>query len=283
MPEILATYAFDDQTMSSSNDPVWAVHRDYATLVAQVTAATGSPVGTWKVSVDGGTTYSDLVVGDAGGTVYAKGGTPTLATGDIFYIPCAGATHVKFVRSSGTSAVIRATATSQVIFGGEAGAIAAQNLIIGAGFEVSVTPTVGTAGYIPGDSIGGILTFASAGAISGRAIAVQRIDIHDLSHQSIPCKVELFGATPAGGTYTDGSPLVYAAADYGTRRGAIVIQGANWANFPTHASPTHSTVTWTGNMPLILSATSLFMLIHSDFTGSLTAGDWIVKVAGVRL
>lgn len=152
------------------------------------------------------------------------------------------------------------------------------------GFSVQLTPTVATATYIAGDVIGGILTFASVNGASGRPIKIQSIALVDKSQQSVPFTILFFKATPSGGTYTDGSPLVFGSGDYANFVGAVRFFETEWVSYP--ATPTDDFANKNDlNMIVPISATSLFALIVSDdsTTITLTNGDLIVTVSGEQL
>lgn len=149
------------------------------------------------------------------------------------------------------------------------------------GFSVSVTPTVGTAGYVAGDSIGGILSFTSASYISGRPIRIENVSIIDKSHQTLACTLQFFTSTPSGGTYTDGSALVYGSGDYAKFKGQQRILAANWLSYP--ATPSASFVEVASPRVVPIAATTLFALLIADASYSLTAGDVIITISGEQL
>lgn len=154
----------------------------------------------------------------------------------------------------------------------------------GDGWSVQVTPTVGTAAYVAGDSIGGVITFAAAGAVSGRQVIIDSILVTDASNQSIPFTIQFFSATPTGGTYTDGSALVYAAGDPALCVGQVRVLATDWINYP--ATPTDGFVSINDiGLTATLAATSLFALIIADVGASttLTAADIIIRVSGRRI
>lgn len=151
------------------------------------------------------------------------------------------------------------------------------------GFSLILTPTVGTAAYIAGDSIGGILDFGAINGLSGDSFAVDSIYISDKSKTKPAIFVEFFKVTPVSGTYTDGAALVYGSTDHASSVGLVSILAADWLDMP-RASATASRVN-VNDLNLVFSETGskLYALIHADSAFSLTALDWTITVAGRQL
>jgi len=151
------------------------------------------------------------------------------------------------------------------------------------GFSTTLTPTVGTAAYIAGDGIGGILDFGAINGLVGDSFAVDSIYISDKSKTKPAIFIEFFKATPVSGTYTDSSPLVYGSTDHANSVGLVSILSADWLDLP-RVSATASRVN-VNDLNLVFAETGakLYALIHSDSGFSLTAGDWTVTVAGRQL
>lgn len=147
------------------------------------------------------------------------------------------------------------------------------------GFSVSLTPTVGTAGYIAGDGIGGILDFGVISGLSGETFVIDAITFVDASKSHWAGFIEFFSATPSGGTYTDSSPLVYAAGDLALSQGIMAsIAAADWVDLP-RVSAVKSEITYAALQSSTFCAGShLFALLHSDSTFSLTNGNLIIKL-----
>lgn len=124
MPEVLDVNAQAAILVAAANSPkVWTLDRYYATVKVQVTAVSATPVGTFTVSYDGGTTYSDVIVfNSAGSTPYAQAASITLTSGMTLEIPTAGATHLKYTRVSGTSATMLMVGVQQSGIVGSEGA-----------------------------------------------------------------------------------------------------------------------------------------------------------------
>lgn len=204
----------------------------------------------------------------------------TIASDQTLPLPSSAATSTK--QSDGTQ-------KTQVVDGSGNVISATSNALnintasgVGEAFSISLTPTVGTAAYIAGDSIGGVLTFASASSTSGRSIVIDSIALVDKGQQSLPVTFQWFRATPTGGTYTDGSPLVYASTDYTTYAGQTRFTTADWLSYP--ATPTDAFASKNDlQTTLPITATSLFALLIADSSFSLTAGDIIITLSGRRL
>lgn len=156
-----------------------------------------------------------------------------------------------------------------------------------AGFSNTLVPTVGTAAYIPGDCLGNVatLTFPTVNFSTGRNVAIDSIFIYDKSNQSPAMTIMWFKQTPAGGTYTDGAPLVLAAADADLPNivGITKILAGDWLQVPSISS-TGAIVNFNDlNLNLPIAATSLFALIQCDSTLSLTASDIGITISGRKL
>ena len=214
-------------------------------------------------------------------------GSGTLAAQDRIIVPNNGYDQIRIITTAGT-ATVNATRN---FYGGVAYEI--QKLIDGGitatttpppGFSVQLTPTVATATYIAGDVIGGILEFTSANYASGKDIIIQSVSMVDKSQQSIPCTFLWFSATPSGGTYTDGSPLVFGSGDYAKFQGATRFLETEWATYP--ATPTDDFASKNDlNTVVALAGTSLFALCIADVleTTTLTNGDITINVNGEQL
>lgn len=153
-----------------------------------------------------------------------------------------------------------------------------------AGMAKQLTPTVGTAAYVAGDCIGGILEFTTVNSSSGRPVRIDSIAMVDKSQQSIPLTFLWFKATPSGGTYTDGSQLVFGSGDYANYVGATRFAETEWASYP--ATPTDDITSKNGlDTVLPVTGTSLFALCIADVLVSttLTNGDIIINIAGAQL
>jgi hypothetical protein len=151
------------------------------------------------------------------------------------------------------------------------------------GYNLSLTPTVGTAAYIAGDGVGGILNFGATNGLSGDFYTVDSIHITDKSKSHPALFIEFFKATPASGTYTDSSPLVYGSGDHANSIGVVSILATDWLDFP-RVSATASRVSINDlGINLTETGTNLFALIHADSSFSLTNGDLIVNVSGRQL
>lgn len=151
------------------------------------------------------------------------------------------------------------------------------------GFSLTLTPTVGTAGYIAGDGVGGILDFGAVNGLSGDFYEIQSIHISDKSKSHPALFIELFKATPASGTYTDSSPLVYGTGDAANSIGVVSLLATDWADLP-RVSATYSKITVNGLQNVIVETGShIFALIHADSSFSLTNGDLIISISGRQL
>lgn len=234
---------------------------------------------TFSVSTHQGDQWTNVPAEQFDGTYHGPGVTVAFSADKVYMVPLTGAVALRIATAASSTAsvvVSLLTAAEAQAFRGSASTIRAES-----GWSVQVTPTVGTAAYIAGDVIGGVLTFANAASASGRAVRVEKLSIIDKSQQSIPCTLQLFSATPAGGTYTDGSALVYHANDYALYQSQIRLLAGDWLSYP--ATPTDSFVAWTGSSHVNLAATSLFGLLIADGSFSLTNGDLIINIGGVRL
>jgi hypothetical protein len=153
-----------------------------------------------------------------------------------------------------------------------------------ASFSYTLTPTVGTAAYIAGDAIGGILIVPLGLALSSTVpVEVESIYISDKSKVHPAMFIEFFKATPTSGTYTDGSPLVYGSGDHANSIGNISVLAADWVDMP-RVTATASRVS-INDLGMVVNGTSqnIYILVHADSAFSLTALDWTVTVSGRTL
>lgn len=270
---------------------------NFPSVACQFPSSTGLEVK-YYVSIDGGTTYEPVYSRDAANTATSADVADVIAAGDLAFFPSVGATHIRVSRTAGEGTVIISGVdaefeTANVVLGtgssiigqvgidqttpGTTNAVYPKN-----GFNIQLTPTVGTAAYVAGDSIGGVLTFANAAVLSGQPIIIDSVSIVDKSQQSIPCTFQWFSATPSGGTYTDGSALVYGSGDYAKFQAQTRFQASDWISYP--ATPTDGFASKNDlGTGVAIAATSLFALLIADASFSLTAGDIIINVAGRRL
>ena len=159
------------------------------------------------------------------------------------------------------------------------------DVIVTSGFAKQVTPTVGTAAYVAGDVIGGILSFTTINSSTGRPVKIQSISLVDKSQQSVPCTFLFFSATPSGGTYTDGSPLVFGSGDYANYQGAVRFMETEWTSYPV-GTPTDDFASKHDLGAVVsVAATTLFVLVIADVVESttLTNGDFIININGEQL
>ena len=151
------------------------------------------------------------------------------------------------------------------------------------GFNLALTPTVGTAPYIAGDGVGGILNFGAINGLSGDSFAIDSVMIQDKSKSHPALFLEFFKSTPASGTYTDSSPLVYGSGDHANSIGIVSILATDWVDLP-RVSATASRVSINDlNLIVTEAGANIYALIHADSGFSLTYGDLIVNVSGRQL
>lgn len=290
----------DSLTAADWNDPLSGTttdtvikclgYWDYAVIQCITTSSLA-----WKVlvSYDNATSFEPVRSIDANSAQTAANSAVTPSANDISAFNLLAATHVKVSRTAGSGTISFVAAGGQLPVmtqGTSAATLEAGTNVVGGvfldSFSVKVTPTVATAAYIAGDSVGGILTFASAGAINARQIAIDEVFVSVLTTtaNAPPLTIEWFTSTPTGGTYTDGAPLVYAAGDTALARGYTQVLAANYKGFPTHATPIKYVACVSGPLGTIpLAATSLFALVHADESFTLTAGDVQITASGRRL
>ena len=147
-------------------------------------------------------------------------------------------------------------------------------------FSASVTPTVGTAPYIAGDSVGDILKFPLGFLLNGGYANLDSLVITDKSKTHPALFVEFFKSSPSGGTYTDSSPLVYGSGDHAKKLKLCSILATDWVDLPRVSATTSTVDIGDLNKSFATSDPNVYMLIHADAGFSLTAGDLIVTISG---
>lgn len=140
----------------------------------------------------------------------------------------------------------------------------------GKAVTITQTPTVGTAGYVAKDAVGGLLTFANAARVSGGSICIDTVVIADKAAQMMSLDLVLFNATITGPT--DSSVFDPTDAELLTCIGVVPI--TVWSDFNDNAVAARYGLGLTVN----LAGTSLFGALVARSTGTLTNGDIQVAV-----
>lgn len=280
------------QTFGDGDNITIGVANGARSAFLHITSLTGAGAGVWEGTAEDVQSLGEsgvdwyplpsLTVNTSGTTRNLPGATITPTDDDVLVADLMGARFARFRRTA-NSGVGNIWQSAQSL--GEVASAAGAGSTITAeqiGFAKQLTPTVGTAAYVAGDVIGGILEFTTINSSTGRPISIESVSVVDKSQQSIPCTLLWFSATPAGGTYTDGSALVFHANDYAKFQGGTRIQETEWTSYP--ATPTDDFASKNGLATHVaLAGTSLFALLIADDAFSLTAGDLIINVNGRQL
>jgi hypothetical protein len=166
-------------------------------LVGALVQITGtfSAIVTFRATVDG-TNF----VAIPGVNVNSGVGATTTSAAGLYWVPFAGARLFRcdLTWTSGTSITVTSIGVAD-----SAGLSIVQipngvNIIgrVGSpGIRISVTPTVTAGAYTAGDAVGGLLTFANAGRLTGLGGVIKDVLIIDDAGQDVELELWLFNAT----------------------------------------------------------------------------------------
>lgn len=128
---------------------------------------------------------------------------------------------------------------------------------IGAAQPGSQALSITTSGaYVAGDGVGGIISMTTVNFSTGRRVRLRSVQINDKGNAQAALDIYFFKATPAAGTYTDNSPLVWGAGDSANKVGQLKVQTGDWVSDGSQCS-----VNYGLDMKMAVAATTLFMLI----------------------
>src|SRR6266508_510543 len=211
--------------------------------------------------------------GDAGVMLLAvrKDTAAALAGTDADYIPLiVGSDGALWARLSqalpaGTNAIGKLAANSGVDIGDvDVTSIAAGENHLGevGGSSITVTPThtVDTAVYAAGDTVGTIITIASAFRASGKESILQSIQIVDRSNQKPTGNLLFFNASPAAATTTDNAAFVFSTDDLKLVARVPIIA----SDYVTINSKAVANLSNLGRQVYATTGTSLFVVFVTD-------------------
>lgn len=273
---------------------------------AAVTIADGADVAQ-------GTT-TDAAVGDATGTVNAHLRYLDKATGEIQASPTANTilgrlkdilTGIVLAAGSAiigkvtTDRTTPGTTNSVAIISGQdgvaggAGAVGAtvQRVVLATDTTVPTDPvnsgigaarassqaiavTTSGAGYVATDCVGGIISLTTVNYASGRRVNLRSVCIKEKGGAAPSLHIEFYKATPSAGTYTDNSALVRGSGDSANRVGTLNVQSSDYLTDITETTVTYNDI----NMKMPVAATTLFMLIISQGSYTLTNGNLTINL-----
>lgn len=130
-----------------------------------------------------------------------------------------------------------------------------------------VNPTVDTSAYGDHDIIGGIQTIAGWARVTGGCAKLKALSIWTEDGEAFDGNIMFFAATPTGGTYADQGAATWAAADFTNFLGKVSFLATGF-----EVTGGDGIYTTTLDLPLPVTATSLFALIFSDGTPTFGAG-----------
>lgn len=98
---------------------------------------------------------------------------------------------------------------------------------------ITVTPTIDTAPYSSGDSVGGPLTVIESGRFSSQVVILENLVISDQSDQKAAMQIFFFDDNPSGATLTNNAAAAFTAADIAKIAGRLAVAGADFVTLPT--------------------------------------------------
>lgn len=125
---------------------------------------------------------------------------------------------------------------------------------------VNVSPTLtisASPDYADTDVVSGIVTLSSVAYSSGKTVRLNKVVLAENSGQAPALEIIFFRATPASGTYTDNSALVWGAGDLANVAGSLTIATGDWVVTVSKSVCTKRDL----NMLLTPAASDLFALI----------------------
>ena len=246
-----------------------------STLGIQIEGITTATL-TFQGTIDGSTWYSVQAMNVADGSV------ATTATADgLFVVSVAGLDQFRVALAWTAGSV---TVTGRAVSGGslnfadvdvagsETVTLAAGEAHIGqvgsTGTTISQTPTITAGAYSAGDAVGGLLTFANAGRVSGGGGVIKTVTIIDDAGQDAELELWLFDRTFTA--MSDNAAWAPSEADLENHIGVISTEDSSqgWL-----AAGTPSTITIDVATGFDLNGTSLFGQLVTRGTPTYAATD----------
>jgi hypothetical protein len=141
---------------------------------------------------------------------------------------------------------------------------------------ISQTPTVTAGAYTAKWAVGGLLTFANAGATSGATIEIDSVVVTDLAAQKAELVLVLFDRTFTA--TADAAAFDPSDADMANCVGQIVVPAANYNDFVDNAVGSVKNI----NLLVKLSGTSLFGQMMCTGTPTYVAATDVTVKVGIR-
>jgi hypothetical protein len=141
--------------------------------------------------------------------------------------------------------------------------------------QIAVTPTITATPYTPGDSVGGKITLTGAMRIANGTGLLQSVFLKDRANAKAALDLLLFSEDPAGGTYTDNSPVPLNAADIDSRLiRRIPVLSTDWQTIGV--SPNQFAVADLDALSKVVRSTggnsNLYLVIHAVGSPTYAAG-----------
>jgi len=135
---------------------------------------------------------------------------------------------------------------------------------------VDVVPTIDTAAYAAGDSVGGLITLANAARVAGGSGVIQSLTLADADSQNEPYQIIFLSANPSGSTVTDQSPVNIVEADLAKIIGVVNLYAGDYSSFSATSVGAVANIGIGYDLP---SGTSLFVILKPTSTPDYTQTD----------